>query len=338
MCGARLLWIASSCVALALHPACGGSTQPTASTAIVQDREFPAGTMLTVVSGETEQPIGGASVTVAGRTYNTDAAGVVRLAELAQRGALVDILAPGFLDRQTTMRFGEPTRFSLWPKTSKTGLDENTTAELVYTSGASCCPATNLATVPLRRVAPTIRSFAIVLDARYRANSEVTAAVQEGASLAGAASASRVVFAPTDASSGPRIEITTGPDPENRPNIAAFADRQLDGQGYITGGRVVFVVEDYLTGRRSERTVANIVAHELGHMLGLGHSSAPGVMSVLDGRATHFAFFMANGDFSPTEKLVVDLMYQRRAGSRFPDNDRLAAAATVGRDQIVCRF
>ena len=335
---ARLFWIVSAGVALSLHHACGGDARPTASTPTVPSPDHPAGTVVAVVSGETRRPVPGASVTVAGRKYTTDTAGEVRLAEPVWRSALVDILASGFLDRQTTMGSGPPTRFSLWPKASATGLDEHTTAELVYTSGASCCPAARLGTLPLRRVSPTIRSFAVVLDPRYRANGDVMAAILEGASLAGAASGGRVVFAPADTSAGPRIDLTSGPDPLNRPNVAAFADLQLDGQGYVVGGRVVFVVEDYLTSGRHQRTMATIVAHELGHMLGLGHSSAPGVMSVLDGTATNYAFFYANGDFSPAEKLALDIMYERRAGNRFPDNDRQAAATSVGREQIVCRF
>jgi Matrixin len=335
---ARLFWIASACVALSLHHACGGDARHTASTPTVLSPDHPAGTVLAVVSGETRRPVPGASVTVAGRKYTTDMAGEVRLAEPVWRSALVDILASGFLDRQTTMVSGQPPRFSLWPKASTTGLNEHTTAELVYTSAASCCPAASLGSVPLRRVSPTIRTFAVVLDPRYRANGDVMAAIQEGASLAGAASGARVVFAPADTSTGPRIDITSGPDPLNRPNVAAFANVQLDGQGYIVGGQVVFVMEDYLTGRRSHQTVATIMAHELGHMLGLGHSSTPGVMSVLEGRGTNYAFFFANGDFSPAEKLVLDIMYERRSGNRFPDNDRQAAATSVGREQIVCRF
>jgi hypothetical protein len=141
---------------------------------------------------------------------------------------------------------------------------------------------------------------------------------------------------PADSSAGWRIDITTGPDPANRPNIAAFADRDLDGQGYITGGRVVFVVEDLLTDRRWYWQLVTLVAHELGHMLGLGHSSAPGVMSVFSGEGLFYAFFDAKRDFSPTEKLILGLMYDRRAGTRFPDNDRQAAATTVRRNRIVC--
>lgn len=326
-------------VGLALYPGCGGDRGPSTPTPVLPSQDIPAGTVLTVVSGETGRPVSGATVTVAGRSSIADAAGELRLAEPVPRGALLDIVSAGFLDRQTTMRSMASTRFSLWPKTSVTGLNEHTTAELAYTAASSCCPAQSLGTQPLRRVLPTIESFAVVLDERYRAIGDVRAAIEHGASLASAASGGRVVFMPADTSAGWRIAVTSGPDPLNRPNVAAFAERDLDGQGNITGGRVVFVMADYLSARfarQEHQTLVTIVAHELGHMLGLGHSSTPGVMSILDGRGTNYAFFAAKHDFSSTEKLVLGLMYDRRAGTRFPDNDRQAAATSVRRDRIVC--
>jgi hypothetical protein len=325
-------------VLLALLPACSAERIATPAPVPVPD-DITVGTVLTVLSGESKRPVAVARVVVAGRSYNTDGAGEVRLEAAVPRGSLVDVVAPGFLDRQTTVRVPGPARFSLWPKASASGLNEQTTAELVYTPGAFCCPADALAAAPLRRVAPTIGSFDLVLDARYGDNASVRDAIQEAASLAGRAAGARVVFMPADTSGGSRIDITTGPDPENRPNVAAFAERRLDALGYITGGRIVFVFDDYLRGRQSRRVVTTIMAHELGHMLGLGHSSLPGVMSVSQGVATNYAFFAATGDFSPAEKLALDLMYDRRSGTRFPDNDRVAALTSAGRrERIVCRF
>jgi len=319
-------------------PACGGDGVVTPAPVPVSN-DIAAGTAVTVISGETKRPVVGARVVVAGRSYTTDGAGEVRLEAAVLRGSLVDVVAPGYFDRQTTLRDPGPARFALWPKASATGLDEQTTAELVYTQGAFCCPANALANAPLRRVAPTIGSFDLVLDARYGDNSLVRDVIQEAASLAGRAAGARVVFNPADTSGGSRIDITSGPDPENRPNVAAFTEWRLDAFGYITGGRIVFVLDDYLRGRQSRRVLTTIMTHELGHVLGLGHSSAPGVMSVYQGVGTNYAFFAAAGDFSPAEKLVLDLMYDRRGGTRFPDNDRVAALTSGGRlERIVCRF
>jgi hypothetical protein len=324
---------------LALLPACGADRPAAPAPLPIQTPDnLAVGTVLTVVSGETKRPVGGATVVVAGRSYTTDAAGEVRLGDGVPRGSLVDVVAAGFLDRQTTIRAPESARFSLWPKTSVTGLSEQTTAELVYTAGAFCCPADVLAAQPLRRVSPAIGSFDLVLDARYAGDAGIRAAIQEAASLAGGAAGARVVFMPAETSGGFRIDVTTGPDPENRPNVAAFTERRLDALGYITGGRIVFVMDEYLSARQP-RILTNIMAHELGHILGLGHSSVPGLMSVFQGTGTHYAFFAGAGDFSPIEKLVLDLMYDRRTGTRFPDNDRAASLTSAGRrERIVCRF
>jgi hypothetical protein len=323
-----------SALSLAAHSACGGGG-PAAPTRAVPVTPAAA-TRLVVVSGETGQPIAGAAVTVDGRGHATDAAGEVLLDELARPGAMVDVVVPGFFDRQTILRVGT-SRMSLWPRQSLTGLNEHTTAELVYTPGAQCCPAETVAAAPLRRVHPTIANFTVVLPARYRGNDGIRAAFQEAVSLAGAASGARVVFTLADEGAGPRIDVAVGPDPANRPNVAAVAERQFDAQGYITGGRILFVIEGYLSGERPRWELVTIVAHELGHFLGLGHSTTPGLMSVVAGRGNNYAYFAANRDFSPAEKLVIDLMYDRRSGTRFPDNDRLAAATSAARsDRISC--
>lgn len=53
--------------------ACGGSSPPSAPTAPpTPDTTLAAGTVLSVTSGETGQPVAGAQVVVAGRRYDTD--------------------------------------------------------------------------------------------------------------------------------------------------------------------------------------------------------------------------------------------------------------------------
>src|SRR5262245_37596527 len=76
MYGARSLLMASG-VALGLHAACGGSAQPTAAAPALPSLDVPAGSVLAVVSGETGRTVAGASVTVAGRRYTTDATGEI---------------------------------------------------------------------------------------------------------------------------------------------------------------------------------------------------------------------------------------------------------------------
>ena len=62
----------------------------------------------------------------------------------------------------------------------------------------------------------------------------------------------------------------------------------------------------------------NLVLHELGHTLGLYHSSSTAdVMYCSSGRPFNF---------SPRETLTMKLVRQRRTGNRWPDNDRMASS------------
>jgi hypothetical protein len=188
----------------------------------------------------------------------------------------------------------------------------------------------------MMRVAPTITSFTLVVDAEYRGNAQTMAAIGEAAALATAAAEGRVTFTVADAAAGARITVTTAEQHPAGIPAAAFADRTLNASGYITGGSIVVVDRKFVTGGYSHTDTVQLYAHELGHMLGLHHSTAPGVMSVVDGVAAGFFYFRAHGDYSPAEKLVLRLMAGRRAGNRFPDNDRTAASQSVRSQRIVC--
>jgi hypothetical protein len=71
----------------------------------------------------------------------------------------MDIVAQGFLGRNTLLRSPDELQFSLWPKDSPTGLDEHTSFSLVYS--ASACPAQPTGAVSLRRVNSDVREVAI---------------------------------------------------------------------------------------------------------------------------------------------------------------------------------
>jgi hypothetical protein len=73
------------------------------------------------------------------------------------------------------------------------------------------------------------------------------------------------------------------------------------------------------------------VTHELGHTLGLQHSPRD--------REVMFRFFGARRStrFGSREALMLRLMLERRAGNRFPDNDRaIAASGETGTVTIAC--
>ena len=72
-----------------------------------------------------------------------------------------------------------------------------------------------------------------------------------------------------------------------------------------------------------------LATHELGHAMGLGHSSsAADVMN-----ATRIQTL----EPSARERLLLALMYQRLPGNRFPDNDRSATTSREERVEFSCR-
>jgi hypothetical protein len=132
-------WLALGVLAvLPWLTSCGGSSPQTPSTPPpTPDAALATGTTLSVLSGENGQSVGGARVVVAGRSYEADASGHVTLAERVPFGSFVDIVSPGFLDRQTLLRQAGDTRFVLWPRTTPSGLTEPYTTEIVNTAGTA---------------------------------------------------------------------------------------------------------------------------------------------------------------------------------------------------------
>src|SRR5262245_5377487 len=133
----KRLWIPVPLVAL-LAAGCGSDSPSAPSLAMPPASGPPVGTgigagmVLSFTGAETGQVVTDATVTVAGRPYASDAAGHVVLDQGLTVGSPMDIAAPGMLDRQTLLR-SSTTTFTLWPRTSATGLDEDYTRQLVYT-------------------------------------------------------------------------------------------------------------------------------------------------------------------------------------------------------------
>jgi hypothetical protein len=298
------------------------------------DPSIRGGTVLVVRSGENEVPVPGAQVSLSGQSqtgaftsaYTTDASGQIVLDRtvMLSPAALVDINAAGFLSRATLLRQGETT-FSLWPVSTSTGLDETFSSTIAYSTAT--CPAINAGQSLLRRATSAVS----------------TIQVSFGPSLqdAQAEAAHRTAISRLNEAVGgtPRYEFTTAPGSgvsfvaEIDPNAATCtagteplrAATFLNATaGSIMGGRLVFCTVN------AARAV-NLVLHELGHTLGLYHSpSTNDVMYCSTGRP---------GTFSARERLVMTLVRQRRAGNRWPDNDRDATAAfitTGGTEVIMC--
>ena len=288
------------------------------------DPALATGATLSVVSGENGQAIGGARLVVAGRTYDANTLGQVTLAERAPFGSFVDVVAPGFLDRQTLIRQAADTRFVLWPRTTTSGLTESYTTEIVYTAGtATPVPS---GSSPLRRLRQGTTQVFVVVSEEIRMDDRAHLAHQEGVAMLNTALADRAVYAlaPTRPATGVVFESRVDPaDPVCTENerILAFTVLNLQG-GETTGGRVVFCGLD---AARKE-----IVAHELAHTVGLQHSP--------DARELMARFYTPNShrDFGSLEILSMSLLFERRAGNRFPDNDRDLPASGRGTVTIVC--
>ena len=235
----------------------------------------------------------------------------------------LEVTAQGFTMRRMILRSDELT-ISLWPTSSPTGLDEDFSATIAYS--ASSCPAANTGLAALTR-APSVVNTVNVFFRAGSPDSAVEAAHQQAiASLneaTGGAPRYQLTADPTGEVSfameiDPNHARCTGPQP-----VGAFAE--LNGvNGRISGGRILYCS---VAGARS----VTLVQHELGHTWGLYHSPSPADMMYCSssGRAAQF---------SSRERLVMKLMRQRRAGNRWPDDDRQALTPLVeprGTTQII---
>jgi hypothetical protein len=280
----------------------------------------PGYRFLAVVSGENGLPVGGAQVMVGGSQLSSDTAGLVTVPTTLRDGGSIDIVAAGFLDRQTIV---DRASFVLWPRTTATGLTEEFTREIVYTSTGS----PPVFPVPLRRWDPSVTALEVVylsdadpadplipgglqpftsrgLQVLERAVDEVNA-VLGGTLLLGHPHAA------AGTPSGPFVRVRIGPS--YPPCLAGFG-------GFSTGpGPGVQSTTITLCSQQRAETL-QLIKHELGHSLGLMHSSATTDLMYPNTNPN-------NVSFAPREVLVIHLMYQRPYGNQFPDRDRGVSAA-----------
>lgn len=307
----------------ALLPACaGGSSSGGAPTAppSAQPSPFPAGTVLTVVSADTSRPVVGASVVVSNRSYATNINGEITLTESAGIDSILDIVADGYLDRQTLLRGPTEVRFTLWPRANPVGLSESFVREIVYSSGLLDSDPANLGIGRLYR--PGANRLVVYTPPEVQADSAAIEILREATEHLSAATDKQVVFSLTTDTNAPNmVKVTI--DPSRDPTCAlqpgcvnAGSDRTCDTNGYIIGGAIIF--DKVLSIHRQGTAI-----HELGHVFGLGHTTARGVMQGPNpGNPNNQYADPQLIDFTEREKLVMKLMLQRRAGQRWPDNDR----------------
>jgi hypothetical protein len=264
---------------------------------------------LTITNGETDQAISGAQVTIAGRPFSSDASGQFAAPEPVLPDAPLEIVASGFIKRETLTR--TDTRFALWP--DRGGFPAGFTQELVYHT-------TFVQDGKLSR--PTSGVFIVFSP---EVDGEAQAAMRDAAALLTAASGGRIPFSVGAAPPGAPT-ITVKIEPGNaffaqNPGAAAVAG--VPFLGNVIGGAGTLSFKD-----NSVSHIKSLAAHELGHHFGLGH---PGSMPAMMNPAVD----PNRSDYTDAEKAAIKLMAQRRPGNAFPDNDRAVVGANLRRGVVV---
>jgi matrixin len=325
MTRARRSWVLPALLLCGCGGGGGGGTGPTnpgtPTPTAAPSGPSPAGTVLSIVSGETGAPVAGASVTVAGRAYVANSGGQVVLAETAAENASVEVSSGAFLERQSLLRSPAATRFTLWPRSSPTGIDEDYTATLVYTDVGGAVGTKGMA--ELTRLRGAFNQVFIIPSAAIQADATAMAAHQQAAAALTAATGSQIVYVVAAQRPATGIVFNT----EINPGDTNCTDRTLAFTSFTTrdseifGGRLTFC---------NVEASSTTVMHELGHTFGLQHSR--------ERTDVMYAFLLPDrpANYTPREVLTMNLMLQRRGGNLFPDNDRGVTARSVRETVIRC--
>lgn len=269
---------------------------------------------LTLRSCRTGDFVVGARVTVEGEieVFVSDVQGIVDL-PYTFSGKRLFIEAPGFI-RPRVIRFVSGAIDYLWE--DDVALPFSYTKKIVYDDGAH----------PLQR--PVKSLITVFPFEKMLADPRGYQAVHEAVAIIDAADvdvAYRIVYA--DESAEMKVTIEFNPDdPVFKESEYAGAVTQLYLANHvITRGRIVFKTLDAFWGDHLRKAVA----HELGHVRGLGH--APDGMGMMGSTE-------AVADFSVREKEVMRNLFRRVPGNVMPDSGlaMVAAATAAGGWSTVC--
>lgn len=282
--------------------ACGGGPGPSAPST-----QTPAAPQtITVTDGESTVPLLGVRVTAGGIGYVTNALGQVSLPATLNSAEAIDIEAPGFLKRETTMARGP--HLSLWP-TQAQGATESWTQQALHgTFGTS----------PMQRPDPRLTQYTVIPSATIVADPSTLIALERATAMWNAATAN----------SGFAMRLGSGAALNAFGVVVATVDPSIPTAG---GAAPLGTGRALSGGTISFRSIAaarlpNLIAHELGHMFGIAHSADSADI-----------MFSASppADLSAREQLTARLMLQRRPGKAWPDNERAASVQSLpGRSEV----
>ncbi len=270
---------------------------------------WSAGTVVTVVSGQTDAPVARARVIVAGTPHVTDGEGQA-VVQAAAEGATVDVEAADFLARQTLVRHAF-TRLTLWPDHSR--LPGDYTKALVYTA-STVDDSTSI--VPLDRLPPRVRTLTLAPSDALAAEPRAMAAHRQAADYFNVAVEGRTVF-----SVGGTADMTVPTRIDADDATCAGKPGRIFARIWAPGHEVSRA-EIVFCGEAPTR-LASPIAHELGHVFGLAHSA--------DSRDVMYPYYDSRVEhgFTERETLTMSLIYLRRGGNTWPDNDRTAATSEM---------
>jgi hypothetical protein len=314
--------------AVVLLAGCGGGgkhSTPTGPTAATPDPGIPAGTQLTILSGETGAPVPDATLVLGGQRISGDAAGQIVLPQSVAPNSPIDILSPAYLDRFTSVRSRSEVTFPLWPRQSPTGLTEDYTANIVYTAAGGDSPP--VGAQPMYRIGDGTTQVMVVLAPELRSDSRAVLEAEYACAAVTSASEGRVIYSLVDSAPTGAVRVDVSFDPADsycrERNLRGYVNWSVRGYE-IRGARMMLCAADAL--------YTSTLTHEMGHTFGLMHST--------DSREVMYGTYSRSrrADFGAREQLAMRLMLTRQPGNRFPDDGRAAttAARTAGSVRIDC--
>jgi hypothetical protein len=315
----RLKALVLACAAVG---GCGGGDAPTptgATPPAVAPPVFPAGTVLSVLSGYDGVPVANAEVRVGTSTFRSDPGGRVILPQGATPGVTLEVTAEDFLPRRTLLSRAEELAVFLWPaEIRRIGLDEDMTKFLLHEwlggSGALS---------PMRRVGPATTEILLWPDDALRADSRAMTALATAVERLAATFELRFTVVDHQPAGGFVVVIRMGT--LTTPCVSCASYRTSSNSVEIIGGEVYIGA----IGARNP----GLWIHEIGHVLGLFHSPRHGLDVMAQAPPNQ------PPDFSELELVTIRMMMRRPPGKLFPDDDtsvsRSSRAGPVGQ-AFVC--